>query len=52
MAKKLTRSKKEKQSLTNVAKAFEKAMDKIEKERKTKRDWQNPGARIDEERFF
>tara|TARA_X000001382_G_scaffold93828_1_gene68380 strand:+ start:233 stop:391 length:159 start_codon:yes stop_codon:yes gene_type:complete len=52
MAKKISQSKKEKQSFTKVAKAFEKAIDRAEKERKTKRDWQNPGARIDEERFF
>lgn len=39
-------------SLDKAAKQIEKLMDKSDRERKTREKWKNPGARIDEERFF
>ena len=51
MAKKKPTPKKG-MSLDKAAKRIESLMDKSERERKVRHDWKNPGARIDEERFF
>tara|TARA_R110000824_G_scaffold179188_5_gene359348 strand:+ start:5 stop:157 length:153 start_codon:yes stop_codon:yes gene_type:complete len=39
-------------SLKKIVSSLEKTFSKAEKERETKEQWKNPGARIDEERFF
>ena len=51
MAKKKPAPKKG-MSLDKAAKRIEKMIDKSDRDRKVRNDWRNPGARIDEERFF
>jgi septal ring factor EnvC (AmiA/AmiB activator) len=47
-----SKSKQKQVSLKKVISSLEKTFSKAEKERETKQKWKNPGARIDEERFF
>ena len=48
----MAKKKAKKISLKKIASKLEKSLNKAEKERETKEQWKNPGARIDEKRFF
>jgi len=52
MAKSKSKPKQKQTSLKKIASSLEKTFSKAEKERETKDQWRNPGARIDAERFF